>query len=305
MANRRKKDKMLSFFKSKYNITLFYKPSYKDNDMMYVIILDDILQLRFKNAGNVIIMDEVKPLVDDYIDFSKELITFFLNQTSFNILISKLGNNPAINKLCSELNVPVVDDERFITVPLPLYKKYIDYYKGNSEAYGFYLLAVLDDIVVESETSDDNSEDVTEEETMDNNITEDDEVIDDEPIAKTPAELKNCLMDELMEMSKSGKCSINSSTEYDINVSLTSEIDMILSTGSNVIEISDIVFSASSSSTSLLMFVQDIMSKFNDTITISIVTSANNKNVISLCDILDFVPDKSHRGGVRYVKQPE
>ena len=301
MANRRKKDKILSFFKSKFNITLFYKPSYKDNDIFYVIILDDILQLRFKNVGNVIIVDEVKPLVDEHADFSKELITFFLNQTSFHILISKLGNNPAINKICSELNIPVVDDERFITVPLPLYKRYIDYYKSNSELYGFYLLAVLDDITIEQETSDDND---VEEDTMDNDINEDDE-ISIEPTTKTPAELKNYLMDELIEMSKSGKCSVNSSTEYDINVSLTSDIDMILSTGSNVIEISDIKFSASSSSTSLLMFVQDIISKFNDTITISIVTSANNKNVISLCDILDFVLDKSHRGGVRYIKQPE
>lgn len=301
MANRRKKDKMLSFFKSKFNITLFYKPSYKDNDIFYVIILDDILQLRFKNVGNVIIVDEVKPLVDEHADFSKELITFFLNQTSFNILISKLGNNPAINKICSELNIPVVDDERFITVPLPLYKRYIDYYKSNSELYGFYLLAVLDDITIEQETSEDND---AEEDTADNDINEDDE-ISIEPTTKTPAELKNYLMDELIEMSKSGKCSVNSSTEYDINVSLTSDIDMILSTGSNVIEISDIKFSASSSSTSLLMFVQDIISKFNDTITISIVTSANNKNVISLCDILDFVLDKSHRGGVRYIKQPE
>ena len=301
MANRRKKDKMLSFFKSKFNITLFYKPSYKDNDIFYVIILDDILQLRFKNVGNVIIVDEVKPLVDEHADFSKELITFFLNQASFNILISKLGNNPAINKICSALNIPVVDDERFITVPLPLYKRYIDYYKSNSELYGFYLLAVLDDITIEQETSEDND---AEEDTADNDINEDDE-ISIEPTTKTPAELKNYLMDELIEMSKSGKCSVNSSTEYDINVSLTSDIDMILSTGSNVIEISDIKFSASSSSTSLLMFVQDIISKFNDTITISIVTSANNKNVISLCDILDFVLDKSHRGGVRYIKQPE
>ena len=295
MANRRKKDKILSFFKSKFDVTMFHKPSGDSNDIFYVIIINDTLQLRIKNVGNVIIIDEVKPLSNEHEQVSNEIIAFFINQTSYNVLIS---NIPAINEICDKLSIPVVDDERFITVPIPLYKRYINYYNNNSNMYGFYLLAVLDDITIESTDNDINESEVIDSEDDIDSSNDNDDINN----IKTPSELSKDVMDVLMDISKSGKCYINASSEYNIKLSLSSGIDMELSMGSDVIDISNIKFSPNSPSTALLSFVQMLLTHFNKNASISITTSFDNKNVVDLCDILEFKLNTNKRGSLCYYK---
>lgn len=312
MANRRKKDKILSFFKkSDIDVSLFYKPSGKDADIFYTIIMNNTIQLCFKVSGNVIVIDKFSTMTDNSSDVDSmaiKLITYLVGQTSFNVLISKLGYiSNSISSILDKLGVPVVNDDRFITVPLPLYKKYVEYYKDKTHLYGFYLISVLDDISLSNDEDINDTDDMAMQDI--NNIGDDDSIDDSEYQASsviTPLELKNVIMDELVNMAKSsGKFSISSSTEYSITIEMVAGISVELSVSLNEIAITDIRFSPKSPTTELLTFINSLLDKFNSDYAFNVYTNENDKNVVALCGVLDFqnmTATGNNRGRIVYHK---
>lgn len=145
MSRKRKRNEVEALFKESFTVSFIHKPSMETTeDTFYYIVLDDLVRLRIKLFGNIMVIDEVTPLTMKYMaDVFKTLIELLTNQDKYTVLISILGNTTSIRESC--LNMVLIEDDRFITVPLQYYKRMVDYYKGDISKYGFYLLSVVED----------------------------------------------------------------------------------------------------------------------------------------------------------------
>lgn len=152
---RNKKDKIFDLFKSDFKITFFYKPSMEIGDDFYIIVLNDIIELKIKLINDVIVIDSVLSLSKSYIKpIYDNIIDIIMNQSKLTVLLSLFGGNTfEIRQACINHNAPIIEDERYITVPKKLYDKWKN--QNNSiEKYGFYLLSVSDEEPMTKPTKD-------------------------------------------------------------------------------------------------------------------------------------------------------
>lgn len=147
----KKKNKLYELFESSFQIGLFYKPTMTDTDIFYYIALDDNVRLSIRLYNdNVITIHDIIPITTKYLaKFYKKLITFLMKQELFTVLISCIGYTSGIEETCIELGIPVVDDERFLSVPSRVYQRMKTVYTSDTKKYGFYLLAVHSNITIE------------------------------------------------------------------------------------------------------------------------------------------------------------
>lgn len=149
----KKKNKLYSLFENDFKVGMFYKPTMQENDIFYHVILDNTVRLSIRVFDDkVMSIHEIIPLTDAYISkYYESLIGFLQNQTVFTVLISKIGYIPnGVAEACMKSGIPVVDDTRFLTVPERVYERLKQTYRNDSNKYGFYLLAVSDDLNIET-----------------------------------------------------------------------------------------------------------------------------------------------------------
>lgn len=146
MSRKKKRNEIESLFKEAFTVSFIHKPNMETpEDTFYYLILDDLVRIRLKLFGTILVIDEVTPLSMKYMTpIFKSLLDLLVGQDKYTVLISILGNTNAIRETCA--NTVLIEDERFITVPFQYYKRMVDYYKGDKSKYGFYLLAVVDDM---------------------------------------------------------------------------------------------------------------------------------------------------------------
>lgn len=143
MARTRSRGKLLGLFKSNFKITFFYKPTMLNDDIYYYIGLDDIVLLRIRPVNDAIVIDDVIPLTTAYLTKTYDLIVQTLvGQSNFTVMISILGNTGVLHPSCIKANTPVIEDQRFISIPEKLYMEWKEYCKEDNSKYGFYLLSV-------------------------------------------------------------------------------------------------------------------------------------------------------------------
>lgn len=142
-----RKGKLFSLFEKDFKITFFYKPTLVPNDMMYCVILDDTIQLHIRVFNNIVlVIHDIIPMTDAYLSkYYDKFIKFLINQTMFTVLISRFGNTTCVADACIKMNVPTVEDTRFITISQNLYDMYKKRFDDVNK-YGFYLLAVTDEL---------------------------------------------------------------------------------------------------------------------------------------------------------------
>ena len=144
--SRSRKNKLFDLFKSSFHITLFYKPTNEGNDIFYYIILDDILKLKIMKVKGVYVIDDVIPLTSTYIkQVYEKVVNHIKDQSKLTILVSLTGNTIAIQQACVTCGVPLVTDERYLTIPLGYYNKLKSIYGNDTSKYGFYILSVGDE----------------------------------------------------------------------------------------------------------------------------------------------------------------
>lgn len=173
--NNKKKNKLYSLFEKEFKIGMFYKPSMEGIDIFYYIILDNMIRLTIRLFdNNVITIHEVVALTDAYIiKYLENFIEFLKNQKEFTVLISKIGHNAhGINEACLKLDIPIVDDTRFLTVPLRVYERMKTTYRNDATKYGFYLLAVSDELNIN--VTEENNLEINEESEPELIVVEDD-----------------------------------------------------------------------------------------------------------------------------------
>ena len=148
MGNPIHKDLVFQMLKKSFQVNLFYKPTMESGDDHYHIIIDNVIKMTLVVIGNnFIVIDGIQPLTSSYIHkIYDTLIDCLINQTEFTVLIQRLGDTHAIDDACVKHDVPIVVDDRFITIPKKLYNMYMRYYGDNQDSYGFYLLAVNSDL---------------------------------------------------------------------------------------------------------------------------------------------------------------
>lgn len=153
---RSRKGKLFNLFKDKFKITFFYKPTMSEDDIFYYIILDDLLKLKIKIIHGTLVIDDIIPLSTSYMaKIYDALIEILTNQTDFTVLVSLTGNTSAFSSSCIKCGAPIIDDDRFLSIPKNLYLRLKEYYNGDESKYGFYLLAVKD--IEEDEVIDENT----------------------------------------------------------------------------------------------------------------------------------------------------
>ena len=154
MGNNKKKNKVYSLFENDYKIGLFYKPSMQLDDIFFYVELDNTIRLVLKLIGeNILIVHDIIPLTTAYlVKFYDSFIKFLAGQKDFTILISKIGNTSCLDDACLKLSIPLVDDNRFLSVPERLYNRMRDIYNKDANKYGFYLVAVSDDTEFDPES---------------------------------------------------------------------------------------------------------------------------------------------------------
>lgn len=153
---RSRKGKLFNLFKDKFKITFFYKPTMEGADIFYYIILDDLLKLKIKVVHGTLVIDDIIPVSTAYMaKIYDSLMEILTQQTDFTVLVSLTGNTSAFSSSCIKCGAPIIDDDRFLSIPKNLYLKLKEYYKGDESKYGFYLLAVRD--IEEGEFVDENT----------------------------------------------------------------------------------------------------------------------------------------------------
>ena len=94
MASRNKKGKIHGIFKNEFHISFFHKPSMEETDIYYYMILDDIIFIKMRLYGDIVlIIEELYPLTSSYIapEYEK-LFNILKNQTVVTVVISLIGN---------------------------------------------------------------------------------------------------------------------------------------------------------------------------------------------------------------------
>lgn len=146
MSRKRKPNEVVSIFKEDFSVTFLHKPVMTPGDTFYYLFLDDMIRIRLKMFGTVMVIDEVVPLTMKYMaSMFSTLMDVLIKQEKYTVLISILGDTSGLGAECLKTDAAIVEDSRFITVPEEYYKRIVDYYKGDMTKYGFYLLAVKDE----------------------------------------------------------------------------------------------------------------------------------------------------------------
>lgn len=141
-------DPLFKVLKDYFRVNLFYKPSMVDLDVRYHVVLDNEIIIQFQViAKNFLIIDNIVPMTTQYIPKTYDnLVKCLINQKEFSVMIFRLGNTTVINDACVNNNVPIVIDDKFITIPKKLYSMYQRLYQKNEDMCGFYLLALNGDL---------------------------------------------------------------------------------------------------------------------------------------------------------------
>lgn len=144
--SKKNNDPVFKLFANDFRIDMFFKPSMVGIDDKYILILDSNIRISAKLFdNNIVVIHDIEPMNDSYLSkFYDKFIQFLKNQTSFTILISKLGCNRCIDPACTSNDVPIVEDSRFLTVPQRLYDIMSAKFTGDVHKYGVYVLAVAD-----------------------------------------------------------------------------------------------------------------------------------------------------------------
>lgn len=140
---RGKKSKVFNLFKSEFKITFYHKPTMINDDNYHVIILDDSVRLIIRMIENTLIVDDVMPMTSAYISNTYDrIVETFIKQKDVTVLVSITGNIAVLESSCIKVNAPIVEDERYNSIPKRLYDELKSFYKEDTSKYGFYLLAV-------------------------------------------------------------------------------------------------------------------------------------------------------------------
>jgi hypothetical protein len=128
MASRNRKGRLFSLFKDDFKITFYHKPSMELEDTFYYMTLDDLIRIKLKIRDEILVIDEIIPLTSAYLaKVYDKIIEIFIKQTSFTVLLSLIGNTTSFVSTCIKYDAPIVDDERYITVPVSVYSKLKQY----------------------------------------------------------------------------------------------------------------------------------------------------------------------------------
>ena len=96
---------------------------------------------------DILSIHDIIPTTTSYLaKFYKQLIHFLMGQTEFTVLISRIGYTRGIEEICTEIGLPLVDDTRFLTVPIRVYDRLKTAHGEDLSKYGFYLIAVRDNV---------------------------------------------------------------------------------------------------------------------------------------------------------------
>lgn len=168
MSRKRKPNEISALFKDAFTITFIHKPTMERDDQFYYVILDNDVRLRLKLFGTILVVDEVIPITLKYLPNTYDnLVNLFINQTKYTVLVSIIGNTSQLSNACMKVDAPIVEDTRFITIPIQVYERLKEYYKKDLKKCGFYLLSVSDkeeittntstkhDVLVETDEEDD------------------------------------------------------------------------------------------------------------------------------------------------------
>lgn len=141
-------DPLFKVLKEYFRVNLFYKPSMIDMDVRYHVVLDSQIIIQFQVvATDFLVIDNIVPMTTEYIPKTyDDLVKCLMNQTEFSVMIFRLGNTTVIDNACVNNNVPIVLDEKFITIPKKLYSMYLRLHQKNTDMCGFYLLALNGDL---------------------------------------------------------------------------------------------------------------------------------------------------------------
>ena len=140
--SRTKKNKVFDLFKRNFKITFFYKPSMNGNDVFYYITLDEVIGIRARLFNKVLVIDSVSSITSSYVKpLYEKIIDCLVNQTELSVLVSIIGNTSVLQQISRVQTMPIIDDDRYITVSNEFYRKIKSQFRDESK-YGFYLLAV-------------------------------------------------------------------------------------------------------------------------------------------------------------------
>lgn len=319
MANKRKKNRVLSIFKDDtLKVTFYYKPNLTKQgelyDIYHIIIINDEVRIKLINFGNIIVIEEclsMKQLTNDVKNTMKKIIKAFINQTNYNILISKLGNISDLNDICNSLNLPVVEDDRYVTIPMMLYKQYLGHFNNPADC-GFYLVSIQDKIdgFGEHQTLINaliNSISPTDEDVGNVSNTKIDDVAenqdiqydDGDTIDDTDNDKKPLTATEVIEYTSSTISSWDGYTvtniendvfskSVSVKINGTMAIRFIVTSSTNEISLSGFVIPIGTSYIDLLDVIKKLIDEFKADLTITIHTNSKNTNIVQLCDILDM-----------------
>lgn len=163
MASRNKKGKIHGIFKSEFQISFFHKPSMKETDIYYYIVLEDIIFIKMRLLFDIVlVIDEIYGMTSSYIEpYYQRLFQLLKTQTSVTVIISLVGNTTAFRQTCQKFQTPVIEHESFLDCSSQFYSKFKNYCGNNPNYFGFYLVALKDDTfsIIESyQTGTDNIE---------------------------------------------------------------------------------------------------------------------------------------------------
>lgn len=148
MASRNKKGKVHGIFKSAFQISFFHKPTMTDGDIYYYIVLEDLILLKMRLLFDIVlVIDEVTPLSMAYLEPQYDkLFTLLRDQTSVAVLVSLIGNTTVFRQVCNNYGTPIVEKEEFLDCSQIFYNKFKNYCRNDANRYGFYLVALKEEM---------------------------------------------------------------------------------------------------------------------------------------------------------------
>lgn len=139
---RGKRNKVFDLFKSDFKISFFYKPTFENNDDFYIIVLNDVIRLRIKVIDEVIVIDSSTTISKTYVTpIYDKILDTIINQDKCTVLLSLLGDNINLYQSSLRYNLPIIDDENYLTTSKELYQRW-KMYNDDISTYGFCILSV-------------------------------------------------------------------------------------------------------------------------------------------------------------------
>lgn len=172
MASRNKKGKVHGIFKAAFQISFFHKPTMTDGDVYYYIVLEDLIFLKMRLLFDIVlVIDEVTPLSMAYLEPQYDkLFNLLRDQTSVAVLVSLIGNTTAFRQVCNNYGTPIVEKEEFLECSQIFYSKFKNYCRNDAGRYGFYLVALKEEMFSVMDSS--HKEPIQEEEVVETPVKE-------------------------------------------------------------------------------------------------------------------------------------